>query len=52
MVLVVANWGPQKRAILETFRPESCSELPMSLEDMFIECTRPAGALVPQESEV
>jgi ABC-2 type transport system ATP-binding protein len=52
MVLIVANWNRQKRTILETFRPESCSELPMSLEDMFIECTRPAGAVVPQESEV
>jgi hypothetical protein len=24
----------------------------MTLEDVFIECTRPAGAVVPQESEV
>jgi ABC-2 type transport system ATP-binding protein len=52
MVLTVANWNPQKQAILETFRPESCTEMPMSLEDIFIECTRPAGAVVPQESEV
>jgi ABC-2 type transport system ATP-binding protein len=52
MVLTVANWNPQKQAILETFRPESCTEVPMSLEDIFIECTRPASAAVPQESEV
>jgi ABC-2 type transport system ATP-binding protein len=52
MVLTVANWNPQKQAILETFRPESCTEVPMSLEDIFIECTRPAGVVVPQESEV
>ncbi len=52
MVLTVANWNPQKRAILETFHPESCTEVPMTLEDVFIECTRPAGAVVPQESEV
>jgi ABC-2 type transport system ATP-binding protein len=52
MVLTVANWNPQKQAILETFRPESCTELPMSLEDIFIECTRPASAAVPLESEV
>lgn len=52
MVLTVANWNAQKQAILETFRPESCTELPMSLEDIFIECTRPAAAVVPQESEV
>ncbi|MCX5643371.1 MAG: ABC transporter ATP-binding protein [Phycisphaerae bacterium] len=52
MVLTVANWNPQKQAILETFHPESCTELPMSLEDIFIECTRPASAAVPPESEV
>jgi ABC-2 type transport system ATP-binding protein len=51
MVLTVANWNPQKQAILETFCPESCTDLPMTLEDIFIECTRPASAL-PQESEV
>ncbi len=50
MVLTVANWNPQKQAILETFRPESCTELPMTLEDIFIECTRPAGAVVPHGS--
>jgi ABC-2 type transport system ATP-binding protein len=52
MVLTVANWNPQKQAILATFRPESCTEMPMTLEDIFIECTRPASAVVPQESEV
>jgi len=52
MVLTVANWNQQKRAILDTFGPESCTETPMTLEDIFIECTRPASAVVPQESEV
>lgn len=52
MVLTVANWNPQKQAILATFGPESCTEMPMTLEDLFIECTRPASAVVPQESEV
>jgi ABC-2 type transport system ATP-binding protein len=52
MVLTVANWNPQKQAILETFRPESCTDVPMTLEDIFIECTRPAAAAVPPESEV
>jgi len=52
MVLTVANWNPQKQAILATFRPESCTEMPMTLEDIFIECTRPASAVMPQESEV
>ncbi len=41
MVLTVANWNAQKQTILETFKPSSCIEIPMSLEDIFIECTRP-----------
>jgi len=41
MVLTVANWNRQKQTILETFKPSSCTEIPMSLEDIFIECTRP-----------
>ncbi len=52
MLLTVANWNPQKQAILETFRPESCTEMPMTLEDIFIECTRPASAPILQENEV
>ncbi len=52
MVLTVANWNAQKRAILETFKPVSCTELPMSLEDIFIECTRPSTAPVVQKREV
>jgi len=41
MVLTVANWNDRKQTILETFKPSSCIEIPMSLEDIFIECTRP-----------
>lgn len=52
MVLTVADWNPQKQAILETFGPESCTELAMTLEDIFIECTRPATAAVVEGSEV
>ena len=52
MVLTVANWNPQKRAILETFQPESVTELPMTLEDIFIECTKPAATPIWQKSEV
>jgi len=51
MVLTVANWNRRKQKILDTFGPESCAELPMSLEDIFIECTRPAATAVVQESE-
>jgi ABC-2 type transport system ATP-binding protein len=41
MVLTVADWNGQKQAMLNTFSPESCTEIPMSLEDIFIECTKP-----------
>jgi ABC-2 type transport system ATP-binding protein len=41
IVVTVANWNQQKQDMLETFKPSSCTELPMSLEDIFIECTRP-----------
>ena len=38
--ITAANWNRQKQAIVETFKPTSCTEIPMSLEDIFIECTR------------
>ena len=41
MVITVANWNPQKKAMIETFKPASCDEIPMSLEEIFIECTHP-----------
>jgi len=41
MTITAANWNKQKQAILETFKPSSCTEIPMSLEDIFIECTKP-----------
>ena len=47
MVLTVANWNAEKQAILETFQPSSCIEVPMSLEDIFLECTRPNTELIP-----
>jgi len=40
MVITAANWNDRKQTILETFKPSSCTEIPMSLEDIFIECTR------------
>jgi ABC-2 type transport system ATP-binding protein len=43
--LTIANWGPQKSKVIETFGPETIEEIPMSLEDMFIECTNPGGIL-------
>ena len=41
IVITVANWNKQKQAVLDTFKPSSCTEIPMSLEDIFIECTKP-----------
>ena len=41
MVITVANWSEQKQTVVETFKPASCAEIPMSLEDIFIECTKP-----------
>ncbi len=41
MVITVANWNKQKQTVLDTFKPSSCNEIPMSLEDIFIECTNP-----------
>ena len=41
LVITVANLNEQKQAMIETFKPSSCSEIPMSLEDIFLECTNP-----------
>ena len=41
MTITAANWNKQKQAILETFKPSRCTEIPMSLEDIFIKCTKP-----------
>ena len=46
MIITVANWNGQKQTVLETFKPSSCTEIPMSLEDIFIECTRPNPELI------
>jgi ABC-2 type transport system ATP-binding protein len=46
MVITVANWNRQKQTVLDTFKPASCTEIPMSLEDIFIECTRPKPELI------
>jgi ABC-2 type transport system ATP-binding protein len=46
MVITVANWNGQKQTVLDTFKPSTCTEIPMSLEDIFIECTRPNPELI------
>jgi len=40
MLLTAANWNKRKQALLDTYQPTSCEEMPMSLEDIFIECTK------------
>lgn len=42
LVITVANWNQQKQTVIDTFKPSSCTEIPMSLEDIFIECTNPS----------
>ena len=46
MVITVVNWNRQKQTVLDTFKPSSCTEIPMSLEDIFIECTRSNPELI------
>jgi ABC-2 type transport system ATP-binding protein len=41
MTITVVNWNQQKQALIDVFKPSSCTEIPMSLEDIFIECTKP-----------
>jgi ABC-2 type transport system ATP-binding protein len=41
MVITVVNWNQQKQALIDVFKPSSCTEIPMGLEDIFIECTKP-----------
>jgi ABC-2 type transport system ATP-binding protein len=51
MIITVVNWNRQKQTILETYKPSSCTELPMSLEDIFIECTKPISSPLPAERQ-
>jgi hypothetical protein len=39
LTISVANWNQSKQTILNTFKPTSCTEMPMTLEEIFIECT-------------
>ncbi len=41
LVITIANLNEQKQTVINTFKPSSCTEIPMSLEDIFIECTKP-----------
>ena len=39
MVITVADWNEQKQAYLETCKPKECVDIPLNLEDMFVEIT-------------
>jgi ABC-2 type transport system ATP-binding protein len=39
VIISVANWNENKQKILDIFRPASCTQIPMPLEEIFIECT-------------
>jgi ABC-2 type transport system ATP-binding protein len=39
VTISVANWNESKQTILDTFKPASCTDIPMTLEEIFIECT-------------
>lgn len=39
-IITIANWDEHKRQVLASFAPEVIEEIPMSLEDLFIECTK------------
>lgn len=41
MIITAANWNEQKQAAIDTYKPSSITQIPMSLEDIFIECTDP-----------
>jgi ABC-2 type transport system ATP-binding protein len=39
VIISVANWNENKQKILDIFKPASCTQIPMTLEEIFIECT-------------
>ncbi|MCK5114952.1 MAG: ABC transporter ATP-binding protein [Phycisphaerae bacterium] len=51
LILTVANWNQQKQNYLQTYNPTSITEIPLSLEDIFIECTNPNPATLTIEPQ-
>lgn len=37
MTVTVANWDPHKQTLIDTYKPTSCTETPMTLEELFLE---------------
>ncbi len=50
VTISVANWNQHKQTILNTFKPASCTDIPMTLEEIFIECTA-SGSNAPVDYE-
>lgn len=50
MVITLANFNDHKQALINTYKPESCTEIPMTLEDIFIECTNPNPTALTMET--
>lgn len=50
VTISVANWSQHKQTILNTFKPASCTDIPMTLEEIFIECTA-SGEIVGVEDK-
>ncbi len=46
MSITVANWNDQKQAMIQALNPTDISEQPLSLEDIFLECTSQQDSLV------
>jgi ABC-2 type transport system ATP-binding protein len=53
IIITVANWNESKQKILDIFKPASCTDIPMTLEEIFIECTASGetGAVGEKEGE-
>jgi ABC-2 type transport system ATP-binding protein len=46
LVMTVVDWDGMKQAILDLYKPANCIDVPMTLEDIFIECTNPKPAAI------
>jgi ABC-2 type transport system ATP-binding protein len=51
VTISVANWSQHKQTILNTFKPASCTDIPMALEEIFIECTASGETVGVEDNE-
>ena len=52
ILLTAANWSEQKQAMLEAQHPLEVIEIPMSLEDVFLECSGAAPVTLTQKEPI